>query len=93
MKALLAMAIGLGVVASASHAQTYPAKAVRVVLPFPPGGAADTLIRPLAVKLADAPALTVALVGETASEKSFVVVVVLVTMQSLSAFENSFCTV
>jgi tripartite-type tricarboxylate transporter receptor subunit TctC len=54
MKALLAMAIGLGVVASASHAQTYPAKAVRVVLPFPPGGAADTLIRPLAVKLADA---------------------------------------
>ena len=36
------------------HAQTYPAKAVRVVLPFPPGGAADTLIRPLAVKLADA---------------------------------------
>ena len=32
----------------------YPAKAVRVVLPFPPGGAADTLIRPLAVKLADA---------------------------------------
>ena len=35
-------------------AQTYPAKAVRVVLPFPPGGAADTLIRPLTVKLADA---------------------------------------
>ena len=54
MKARLAVAIGLGIVASASLAQTYPAKAVRVVLPFPPGGAADTLIRPLAVKLADA---------------------------------------
>jgi len=36
------------------QAQTWPAKAVRVVVPFPPGGAADTLIRPLTVKLADA---------------------------------------
>jgi tripartite-type tricarboxylate transporter receptor subunit TctC len=36
------------------QAQTWPAKAVRVVMPFPPGGAADTLIRPLTVKLADA---------------------------------------
>jgi tripartite-type tricarboxylate transporter receptor subunit TctC len=35
-------------------AQNYPAKPVRVVIPFPPGGAADTLIRPLTVKLADA---------------------------------------
>ena len=54
MKAALAVAIGLAVVASGAQAQGYPAKAVRVVLPFPPGGAADTLIRPLAVKLADA---------------------------------------
>ena len=37
-----------------AQAQTWPAKAVRVVMPFPPGGAADTLIRPLTVKLADA---------------------------------------
>jgi tripartite-type tricarboxylate transporter receptor subunit TctC len=37
-----------------AQAQTWPVKAVRVVLPFPPGGAADTLIRPLTVKLADA---------------------------------------
>ena len=35
-------------------AQNFPAKPVRVVIPFPPGGAADTLIRPLTVKLADA---------------------------------------
>ena len=54
MKAALALTIGLAVVASGAQAQGYPAKAVRVVLPFPPGGAADTLIRPLAVKLADA---------------------------------------
>ena len=37
-----------------AQAQTWPAKAVRVVMPFPPGGAADTLIRPLTVKRADA---------------------------------------
>ena len=37
-----------------AQAQTWPAKAVRVVVPFPLGGAADTLIRPLTVKLADA---------------------------------------
>ena len=40
-------------VALPSVAQTYPSKTVRVVIPFPPGGAADTLIRPLAAKLAD----------------------------------------
>jgi tripartite-type tricarboxylate transporter receptor subunit TctC len=41
------------IAAGSSPAQTYPTKAVRVVIPFPPGGAADTLIRPLAPKLAD----------------------------------------
>ncbi len=47
------MALGVAAILSA-HAQNYPAKPVRVVIPFPPGGAADTLIRPLTVKLADA---------------------------------------
>lgn len=49
--------IAMGLAACAAlpvQAQTWPAKAVRVVMPFPPGGAADTLIRPLTVKLADA---------------------------------------
>jgi len=49
--------IAMGLAACAAlpvQAQTWPAKAVRVVVPFPPGGAADTLIRPLTVKLADA---------------------------------------
>ena len=48
--------IAMGLAACAAlpvQAQTWPAKAVRVVVPFPPGGAADTLIRPLTVKLAD----------------------------------------
>ncbi len=45
--------LALAAVAAAATvgAQNYPAKPIRVVLPFPPGGAADTLIRPLAPKL------------------------------------------
>jgi tripartite-type tricarboxylate transporter receptor subunit TctC len=39
--------------AASAGAQSYPVKPIRVVLPFPPGGAADTLIRPLSVKLND----------------------------------------
>ena len=55
MKSITAIVIAMSALASMPlHAQTYPAKAVRVVIPFPPGGAADTLIRPLTVKLADA---------------------------------------
>jgi len=40
-------------VAGAVHAQTYPAKTVRLVLPYPPGGGADTLARPLVQKLSE----------------------------------------
>ena len=56
------MRIGLGVIFTAlfmqlsampALAQTYPAKAIRVILPFPPGGGADAFMRPLAPKLAE----------------------------------------
>ncbi len=55
MKAFFRIAIGLAafVPAHAAIAQNYPAKPVRVVVPFPPGGAADTLIRPLAPRLGE----------------------------------------
>src|SRR5256885_16341861 len=37
--------------ASAAHAQTYPSGQVRIIVPFPPGGATDVLGRVLAAGL------------------------------------------
>ena len=37
----------------AAHAKTYPVKAVRIIVPFPPVGAADLLSRTIAQKLAE----------------------------------------
>jgi tripartite-type tricarboxylate transporter receptor subunit TctC len=47
------MAVALCVYAHAVPAQTYPAKALRLVVPFPPGGATDLLGRIVGQKLAE----------------------------------------
>jgi tripartite-type tricarboxylate transporter receptor subunit TctC len=49
--------IGLFVAAlavSVAHAQNYPAKPVRVIVPFPPAGAADIVARAITQKLSEA---------------------------------------
>jgi tripartite-type tricarboxylate transporter receptor subunit TctC len=40
--------------AGAALAQTYPSKPVRVILPYPPGGSSDPLVRAIAQKLSEA---------------------------------------
>ena len=53
MKQGLVAALAAAAWACAASAQQYPLKPVRVILPFPPGGGADTLMRPLAPRLAE----------------------------------------
>ena len=47
------MAMVLLTTPSAAVAQQYPVKAVRLIVPFPPGGSTETLARLLSVKLAE----------------------------------------
>jgi tripartite-type tricarboxylate transporter receptor subunit TctC len=41
-------------IAGASYAQSYPAKAIRWIVPFPPGGGTDFVVRTLSQKLGEA---------------------------------------
>ena len=50
LSAALLLALGLGA-GSSAWAQTFPAKPVTIVVPFPPAGGADTLARILATNL------------------------------------------
>ncbi len=46
--------IGTLLFCTVAIAQTYPAKPVRVILPYPPGGSSDPLVRAMAQKLTEA---------------------------------------
>ena len=48
---LVAGAAALSACARAASAETYPARPIRLVVPFPPGGAFDTLARPWVEKM------------------------------------------
>ena len=49
---LLALLISLAGLANAIHAQTFPSKPLRIIVPFPPGGAADVTSRLLGEQMA-----------------------------------------
>src|SRR4051812_19045091 len=49
-----AVELALAAFALASHAQTYPAKTVRFIIPFPPGGPTDIMGRLASQRLTEA---------------------------------------
>ena len=49
-----ALALPLGLAGAAYAQSDYPTRSITLLVPFPPGGSADTVIRPVAQKVSDA---------------------------------------
>ena len=56
---LVALLLALVAVAGPAHGQSYPAKPIRLIVPFPPGGGTDFVSRQVAMKLAEATGWTI----------------------------------
>ncbi|HEV7392175.1 MAG TPA: tripartite tricarboxylate transporter substrate-binding protein, partial [Burkholderiales bacterium] len=50
---MLLVLTAFGIAGVSSHAQQFPTRPVRLVVPYPPGGANDTVVRLLAPKMAE----------------------------------------
>lgn len=51
--ALVAGAVTASIPAAAAHAQTYPSRAIRYIVPFPPGGGQDVVARQFGPRLSE----------------------------------------
>ncbi|MFI5445322.1 Bug family tripartite tricarboxylate transporter substrate binding protein [Polaromonas sp. UC242_47] len=51
---VLATSLALGLAASGVQAQTWPAKPIRIVVPYPPGGSSDIIARSISQALSEA---------------------------------------
>ncbi|MDW3686912.1 tripartite tricarboxylate transporter substrate binding protein [Cupriavidus sp. CV2] len=52
--ALAMAATALALVSTTAHADDYPSRPIKLIVPFPPGGGNDNVARPIAQKLSDA---------------------------------------
>jgi tripartite-type tricarboxylate transporter receptor subunit TctC len=64
MKKMLVLSVAFAalfsaIVEASAQAETYPSRTITIVVPFPPGGSADTVIRPIAQKMADSMKATI----------------------------------
>ncbi len=51
---VLASSLALGLAASGAHAQAWPAKPIRIIVPYPPGGSSDIIARAISQPLSEA---------------------------------------